>query len=58
MENNINPLTLDNKSYIEFINEKLKSVMPEVHRQVKVYEEKINSGKLTTPPKNNPLFSE
>jgi len=32
--------------------------MPEVHRQVRVYEEKRNSGKLTAPPKNSPLFSE
>jgi hypothetical protein len=48
----------DNKSYIDFIHERLKSVMPEVHRQVRVFEEKRNSGKLTAPPKNSPLFSE
>ncbi|MCE3229365.1 MAG: hypothetical protein K0S32_3916 [Bacteroidetes bacterium] len=44
--------------YIKLLDEKLRSVMPEVHRQVKVYEEKLRSGKLTAPPKNNPLFSE
>ncbi|MBL7890498.1 MAG: hypothetical protein JNL24_13165 [Bacteroidia bacterium] len=44
--------------YIEFILDKLQAVMPEVHRQVKVYEEKEKAGKLTPTPKNNPLFSE
>jgi len=44
--------------YIEFIQEKLESVMPEVHKQVKLYEEKEKAGKLTPTPKNNPLFSE
>ena len=59
MKSNRNSHTLrNNKSYIDFINERLKSVMPEVHRQVRVYEEKRNSGKLTSPPKNSPLFSE
>jgi len=59
MENSKKLNTLDNNTtYIEFINKKLKAVMPEVYRQVKVYEEKIKAGKLTTPPNNNPLFSE
>ncbi len=59
MKSNRNSRVLpNNKSYIDFINERLKSVMPEVHRQVRVYEEKRNSGKLTAPPKNSPLFSE
>jgi len=59
MKSNRSSHTLpDNKSYIDFIHERLKSVMPEVHRQVRVYEEKRNSGKLTAPPKNSPLFSE
>ena len=40
------------------MKEKLESVMPEVHRQVKVYEEKVKMGTLTSAPKNNPLFSE
>ena len=59
MKRNGNSKTLRHtKSYIDFINERLKSVMPEVHRQVRVYEEKRKLGKLTVPPKNSPLFSE
>lgn len=47
----------DTKIYIEFIKTRLESVMPEVHRQVKVYEDKLKTGKLTDFPKSNPLFS-
>jgi hypothetical protein len=32
--------------------------MPEVNRQVKIYEEKLNTGKLSSPPKCFPLYSE
>ena len=42
--------------YIESILDKFQSVMPEVHRQVKVYQENEKAGKLTPTPKNNPLF--
>jgi len=51
-------VSFESKSFIEFINERLKTVMPEVHRQVKVYEEKRKLGKLTAPPNHSPLFSE
>jgi len=59
MKNNKNSHTSrNNKSYLDLIREKMKSVMPEVHRQVRVYEEKRNTGKLTAPPNHSPLFSE
>jgi hypothetical protein len=47
----------DIKIYIEFIKTRLESAMPEVHRQVKVYEDKLKTGKLTDFPKRNPLFN-
>jgi hypothetical protein len=59
MKNNIKSFTsIDSKSIVDFINERLKLVMPEVNKQVKVYEEKLKAGKLTTPPKYSPLFCE
>ncbi len=54
-------LTYSKKSkeiYIKLLKEKLNSVMPEVHKQVKVYEEKLKSGQLSVLPANNPLFCE
>lgn len=42
--------------FIKNLEKKLESIMPEVHRQVRVYEEREKSGTLTPPPNNNPLF--
>ena len=58
MEKDKNTSVLDKIQYIELIKTKLEAVMPEVHRQVRVYEEKLMSGKLNPTPKNFPLFSE
>jgi len=58
MRNKKQHVSNDTVLYIEFIKARLESAMPEVHRQVKVYEEKLKSGKLTAPPKHFPLFSE
>jgi len=43
--------------YIESLKKKLEGAMPEVHRQVKVYEERLRSGTLKVLPKYSPLFS-
>jgi len=58
MEKDKNTSVLDKIQYIELIKTKLEAVMPEVHRQVRVYEEKLMSGKFNPTPKNFPLFSE
>jgi len=58
MKKDKNTSVLDKIQYIELIKTKLEAVMPEVHRQVRVYEEKLMSGKLNPTPKNFPLFSE
>jgi len=58
MKKDKNTSVLDKIQYIELIKTKLEAVMPEVHRQVRVYEEKLMSGKLNATPKNFPLFSE
>ncbi len=42
---------------IELIQQKLESVMPEVHKQVELYERRLKERNLTTPPTNNPLFA-
>lgn len=42
---------------IELIQEKLESVMPEVHKQVELYERRLKERNLTTPPTNSPLFA-
>lgn len=51
-------LSLIEINYIESLQAKMQSVMPEVCRQIKVYEEKLNQHQLSLPPKNPPLFSE
>jgi hypothetical protein len=42
---------------IELLQEKLKSVMPEVNKQVKLYERRLRERNLTPTPENNPLFN-
>lgn len=42
---------------LETIQKKFESIMPEVRRQVAVYEERERNGTLTPPPNNNPLFA-
>ena len=42
---------------IELIQQKLESVMPEVHKQVELYEKRLKEGNLTPPPSKNPLFA-
>lgn len=45
-----------NKSYIELtleeINERLKSVISEVYKKVKIYKENLKNGTLKNIPKN------
>ncbi len=43
----------DKELYIKLLQEKLESVMPEVHRQVKIYEEREKAGTLKPLPKDN-----
>ncbi len=59
MDHSENNTVSDTKiQYLKLIREKFETAMPEVHRQVKVYEEKLASGNLTPEPKNSPFFSE
>lgn len=47
----------DKELYIKLLLEKMESVMPEVHRQVAVYEENLKNGTLKQIPNYNPLFN-
>jgi hypothetical protein len=40
-------------SDISLVREKLESVMPEVHKQVALYEYNLKNGNLKTIPKSN-----
>jgi hypothetical protein len=45
-----------NDERIAEIQKKLESVMPEVHRQVELYEKRLKENNLTHPPEENPLY--
>lgn len=47
----------DKELYIKLLQAKLELAMPEVHKQVKVYEDNLKNGTLKTLPNNNPLFN-
>lgn len=47
----------DIELYVKLLEARLELAMPEVHRQVKVYEDNLKNGTLKTPPNYNPLFN-
>ena len=51
-------LALENetKESLTFWLEKMEMLMPEVHEQVKIYEERKKAGTLKPTPSNTPFF--